>query len=184
MTTNQTASLSPEHLTNQASAVARSGGRGTARALAARFASTSCSWSPLALRATLAVVMFPHGAQKALGWFGGFGFEGTMAFFTQKIGLPAPLALLAIATEFLGPILLLAGVAARLVAAGFVAIMVGAIVTTHLPNGFFMNWFGNQAGEGYEYHLLVIGMALALIAGGAGRLSLDRVLARRLEEPR
>lgn len=167
-----TASLSQQQLTGQASATASSAKSG----LGWRAFSTSSSWSPLALRAALAVVMFPHGAQKALGWFGGYGFEGTLSFFTQKIGLPAPLAVLVIATEFLGPILLLAGLGTRFVALGFTAVMLGAITTTHFANGFFMNWFGQQAGEGYEYHLLVIGMALALILGGGGRWSLDRRL--------
>ncbi len=166
-----TASLSGQQLTSQAS-TARTG------LLRAVFA-TSDSAAPLALRASLALVMFPHGAQKALGWFGGYGFSGTMGFLTEKVGLPTPLAAFVIGIEFLGPLFLLAGLATRAVALGFIAIMVGAIFTTHLPNGFFMNWFGNQAGEGYEYHLLVIGMALALILGGAGRASIDRALARR-----
>src|SRR5689334_6988506 len=128
MTTNSTASLSNQHLTNQASTGARSG---ALRSLATRAFATNASWSPLALRATLAVVMFPHGAQKALGWFGGYGFEGTMGWFTKQIGLPAPLAFLAIATEFLGPVLLLAGIGTRFVAAAFVAIMLGAIASVH-----------------------------------------------------
>lgn len=172
MTTSST-SISTKHLTNQASA-------GALRSLATRAFATSAEWSPLALRATLAVVMFPHGAQKALGWFGGYGFEGTMGWFTKQIGLPAPLAFLAIATEFVGPVLLVAGIGTRFVAAAFVAIMLGAIASVHAPFGFFMNWFGNQKGEGYEYHLLVIGMAIALIVAGAGRLSIDRRIGDKL----
>lgn len=170
-----TAAPSQQQLTSQASSPASSSKAG----LVSRAFATSATWSPLALRAALAVVMFPHGAQKALGWFGGYGFEGTMSFFTQKIGLPAPVAVLVIATEFLGPLFLLAGLGTRFVALGFTAVMLGAITTTHFANGFFMNWFGQQAGEGYEYHLLVIGMTLALIVGGGGRWSLDRRLASR-----
>ena len=140
------------------------------------FATRADLAAPL-LRVGLAVVMFPHGAQKALGWFGGYGFEGTMGFLTQQIGLPAPLAALTIMIEFIGPLLLLAGLAVRPVAAGLIAIMLGAIATVHAPNGFFMNWYGAQAGEGFEYHLLVIAMGLALLVRGAGSASVDRRLA-------
>lgn len=130
------------------------------------------------LRVGLAVVMFPHGAQKLLGWFGGHGYEGTMGFLTGAIGLPTPLAALTIGLEFFGPILLLLGLAVRPIAAGFVAIMLGAITTVHAPYGFFMNWTGAQQGEGFEYHLLVIVMSLALLVRGAGSFSFDRLLAK------
>ena len=129
---------------------------------------TDESWSGLILRLTLGLVMFPHGAQKMLGWFGGFGFDGTMGFFTQKMGLPWIIAFLVIMGEFLGSLGLIAGVLTRFTAASFIVIMLGAIVTTHLPVGFFMNWFGQQQGEGYEYHLLVIGISAALLFTGAG----------------
>jgi putative oxidoreductase len=128
------------------------------------------------LRVTLGAVMFPHGAQKLLGWFGGYGFDGTMGFLTQNVGLPAPLAALVIVAEFFGSIALILGAFSRVAAVGIITIMVGAIITTHLPNGFFMNWTGQQAGEGFEYHLLVIGMALAILVQGSGRYSLDRQL--------
>ncbi len=130
------------------------------------------------LRLGLAAVMFPHGAQKALGWFGGYGYDGTMGFLTQTVGLPAPIAMLVIALEFFGPLLLFVGLAVRPVALGFVAIMIGAIATVHGPHGFFMNWSGAQAGEGYEYHLLVIAMSLALVIRGAGSASVDKLLSR------
>lgn len=129
-------------------------------------------------RLTLAVVMFPHGAQKLLGWFGGHGWTGTMGFFTQTIGLPSPLAAGLIVFEFFGPLLLLLGFLARPVALGMIGLMLGAIVTVHAQHGFFMNWFGQQQGEGFEYHLLVIGLAALLLVRGAGRFSLDRSLAR------
>lgn len=135
---------------------------------------TDAHSSGLLLRLSLALVMFPHGAQKALGWFGGHGWSGTMGFLTGQIGMPSFAAALVILLEFLGPIALLLGAATRPVALGFAGLMVGAIVTVHAPHGFFMNWFGNQQGEGYEYHLLVIGMALALAVSGGGRWSLDR----------
>jgi len=116
--------------------------------------STDADFGALVLRLTLAVVMFPHGAQKVLGWFGGYGFEGTMQFFTQTMGVPAGLALLAIAAEFLGPLGLAVGLLGRVAALGIVSVMAVAVATVHWPNGFFMNWSGTQPGEGFEYHIL------------------------------
>jgi len=140
---------------------------------------TSPTVSPLLLRLTLALVFFPHGAQKALGWFGGYGFEGTMGFFTGTMGIPYVLALLTIATEFLGPVALVTGFFTRIAALAIGFEMAVAVLMVHAKNGFFMNWDGKQAGEGFEYHLLVIGIALALIVAGAGRLSLDRAIANK-----
>ena len=130
----------------------------------------------LILRITLAVVIFPHGAQKVLGWFGGHGFKGTMKFFTDS-GIPAVLALLAIVAEFFGPFGLAFGLLTRIAAFGIACVMVVAIFTVHWPHGFFMNWSGNQKGEGFEYHLLVLGIAITLIIVGAGAWSLDGTLA-------
>ena len=141
---------------------------------------TDDSWTGLILRLTLGVVMFPHGAQKLLGWYGGFGFSGTMGFFTETMHLPWLVAFLVIIGESFGSVALLAGLLTRFTAASLAVIMVGAIVTTHLPHGFFMNWFGKQAGEGYEYHLLVIGISLALLITGAGKWSVDKLIAERL----
>ncbi|HEU4411786.1 MAG TPA: DoxX family protein [Polyangiaceae bacterium] len=141
---------------------------------------TDDSTRNLWLRLVLAGVMAPHGAQKLLGWFGGYGFSGTMGFFTDKLGLPAPIALLVIVAESFGALALAAGFLTRAAAAGIVAVMAGAVLMAHAPHGFFMNWFGNQAGEGYEYHLLVIGIAGVLVATGAGRASVDALIARRL----
>ncbi|HKW92730.1 MAG TPA: DoxX family protein [Methylomirabilota bacterium] len=132
---------------------------------------------PLILRLALAVVIFPHGAQKLLGWFGGYGFKGTMGYFTGS-GIPAPLALLAIAAEFFGSLGVAVGLLTRVAAFGIGCVMAVAIFKVHVPNGFFMNWSGNQKGEGYEFHLLAIGLALALIIGGAGLWSLDNCLVR------
>jgi putative oxidoreductase len=141
---------------------------------------TDDSWVGLILRLTLGLVMFPHGAQKVLGWYGGFGFSGTMGFFTETIHLPWIVAFLIIIGEFFGSLGLLAGLLTRFSAASIGVIMLGAITMVHLPNGFFMNWFGKQAGEGYEYHLLVIGIAVALMITGAGRWSADREVAERI----
>ena len=131
---------------------------------------------PLVLRLTLAFVMFPHGAQNALGWFGGYGFKGTMELF-RKSGVPSALAVLAIMAEFLGPLGLAVGLLTRVAALGIAAVMVGAILSVHWQHGFFMNWYGNQQGEGFEYHLLAIGLAVALVLNGAGVWSLDAVIA-------
>jgi len=130
----------------------------------------------LILRLTLAIVIFPHGAQKLLGWFGGHGFKGTMKHFTDS-GIPAVFGLLAIAAEFLGPIGLVAGLLTRIAAFGIACVMLVAIATVHWPNGFFMNWEGNQKGEGFEYHLLALGIAITLIIVGAGAGSLDGALS-------
>jgi putative oxidoreductase len=133
---------------------------------------TSPSFGPLFARLTLAAVMFPHGAQKVLGWFGGYGLTGTLKFFAESLHIPAPLALLAFAAEFLGPLLLLLGAFSR-IAALAVAVTMAVAIKFHLPNGFFMNWSANQAGEGFEYHLLVIGLALVVLVQGGGGYSVD-----------
>src|SRR4029077_2875614 len=130
----------------------------------------------LILRITLAVVMFPHGAQKVLGWFGGYGLTETMKSMTGSWS-PAVFALLAIAAEFLGPLGLAVGLLTRVAAFGIACVMLVAIVTVHWPHGFFMNWYANQKGEGFEYHLLVLGIAITLIIVGAGTWSLDGALA-------
>jgi len=131
---------------------------------------------PLVLRLTLAVVMFPHGAQKALGWFGGYGLRGTLDFL-RKSGVASPVAVLAIMAEFLGPLGLAVGLLTRVAALGITAVMLGSILTVHRQHGFFMNWYGNQQGEGFEYHILAIGLAVALVLSGGGVWSLDAVIA-------
>lgn len=141
------------------------------------FFQTDDTWTGLVLRITLGLVMFPHGAQKLLGWYGGFGFSGTMGFFTETMRLPWIVAFLVIIGESFGSMALLLGVLTRFTATSFIVIMLGAITTSHLRNGFFMNWFGKQTGEGYEYHLLVIGISLALLITGAGKWSVDKVVA-------
>ena len=141
---------------------------------------TDDGWAGFILRITLGLVMFPHGAQKLLGLFGGYGFSGTMGFFTQKLGIPWLIALLVIIGESFGSIALLAGFLTRFTAASLAIIMLGAISMVHIPHGFFMNWSGQQLGEGFEYHLLVIGIAAALLVTGGGRWSVDRMVMERL----
>lgn len=128
------------------------------------------------LRLVLGVVFFAHGAQKMLGWFGGYGFKGTMGFFTQVAHIPAPLAFLAIAAEFFGGLGLIVGLLTRVAAFGISVNMLVAIFAVHLPNGFFMNWTGQQKGEGFEYHLLVLAITTVLMIRGAGAFSIDRAL--------
>lgn len=144
-----------------------------------RLLATDRSTILLVLRITLAVVFFPHGAQKMLGWFGGPGFGGEMELLTGIVGLPVIVAFLVIVIEFFAPLALAAGFLSRLAAFGIAAVMVGAVFAGgHLQVGFFMDWTGAQSGEGFEYHLLAIGIAAALIIGGGGALSLDRRLTR------
>jgi len=130
---------------------------------------------PLVLRLTLTVVMFAHGAQKALGWFG-HRFERDPRF-PPEVGVPSPIAALAIMAELLGPLGLAVGLLTRVAALGIAAVMLGAILTVHRRYGFFMNWYGNEQGEGFEYHVLAIGLAVALVLNGAGMWSVDAMIA-------
>ncbi len=145
-----------------------------------RLLSTTNDAVPTIARVALGVVMFPHGAQKVLGWFGGHGFIGTLQFFTGKLGIPVVFALLAIAGEFLGALGLIMGVLSRVAAFGIACVMLVAVFTVHAHNGFFMNWTGQLAGEGFEYHLLAIALALIVIVRGGGAWSFDRWSSARL----
>lgn len=142
-----------------------------------RVLATEGDWGATVARVALGAVMLPHGAQKLLGWFGGYGFQATMGFLTTQVGLPYPIALLVILIESFGALLLLLGLAGRVMAAGVAAVMVGAVVTTHLANGFFMNWAGTQRGEGFEYHILALALALVVMLRGSGAASVDRALS-------
>jgi putative oxidoreductase len=144
-----------------------------------QFFKTGDSVQCLILRITLGVVMFPHGAQKLLGWFGGQGFYATLNGFAANLHIPVALTLLVIAAESFGSIGLILGCFTRLGAFGILCNMTGAIFLVHLPNGFFMNWFGKQKGEGFEYHLLAIAIAAALLLAGGGRYSVDRLIYKR-----
>jgi putative oxidoreductase len=128
-------------------------------------------------RLVLGAVFFAHGAQKVFGWWGGHGFSATMGGFTQS-GIPAPLAFLAIMAEFLGGLGLLLGLLGRVAAFGITCVMAVAIAKVHAANGLFMNWAGTQKGEGFEFHLLAIAIAVTVMVGGSGALSIDRLLTR------
>lgn len=129
--------------------------------------------SGILLRLTLGLVILPHGLQLLLGWFDGYGFNGSMQYFTGVAGLPWIVSFLVIMLQSVGAVLLLAGAGVRLLAISYIIMFIGMIVTAHADYGFFMNWNGNQKGEGYEYHLLVIGLASLLLINGAGKLSFD-----------
>jgi putative oxidoreductase len=136
--------------------------------------------SSLLLRLSLGIVFFPHGAQKVLGWFGGYGFSATMDFFTGMMHVPAFFAFLAIAAEFAGSIGLILGLFTRLAALGIAANMLVAVAMVHWQNGLFMNWAGNQKGEGFEFHLLAISVAVALIIRGGGKWAADTTIENSL----
>lgn len=140
---------------------------------------TDNTFSTLLLRVALGAVFFPHGAQKVLGWWGGHGFSGTMGFMTGTLHIPAVFAFLAIAAEFAGALGLIVGLGTRVAALGIAAVMTVAI-TMHAQHGFFMNWYGNQKGEGIEYHLLALAIALALILRGGGKWSADAAITKHL----
>ena len=140
---------------------------------------TDNSPAQLIARLVLGIVFFAHGAQLTLGWFGGYGYTGSMGFFTGTMHIPALFAFLAIFAQFAGSIALILGVLSRLAALGIAIVMVVAIATVHVKVGFFMNWYGNQKGEGYEYHLLAIALALVVMIKGAGPVSIDAALTRK-----
>ena len=141
---------------------------------------TDDSWVAAVQRAALGLVLFPHGAQKLFGWFGGYGFSGTLGYFTETLHFPAPLAVSIILIESLGAVALALGLFTRFAAIGVSAVMLGAVAMVHAKVGFFMNWAGAQGGEGFEYHLLVFALAIPLVVTGAGRASVDRLVARKL----
>lgn len=136
-------------------------------------------WDLAVARLVLGAVFLPHGLQKLFGWFGGFGFAGTMAFLTDSLGIPWILGLLVVVAESVGALCLIAGVLGRFFSFVLAVDMVVAALLVHLPNGFFMNWYGTQAGEGFEFHLLAVGLAIVVMIGGSGAASVDRVLTSR-----
>ncbi len=133
--------------------------------------------SALVARLALGIVILPHGLQKLLGMFGGAGFTATVDYFVSS-GLPAFLAVLIIIGEALGSLGLILGFLSRVAALGITIIMLGAILTVHIKFGFFMNWTGTQAGEGFEFHILAIGLALVVLFKGGGLWSIDAAITK------
>ncbi len=138
---------------------------------------TGDTFAATALRLALGIMILPHGLQKTLGWFGGYGFKGTMGYLTTQVGAPWIFAFLAILAESVGGVMLIAGLGTRVAALGVGGVMLVA-AAQHRSNGFFMNWFGNQKGEGIEFHLLALGMVVALLILGGGKWSIDSLLTR------
>jgi putative oxidoreductase len=140
---------------------------------------TENNYSWTILRVTLGVVMLAHGLQKAFGWFGGYGWDGTMGYFTGTVDLPPILGAFIILIESLGAFLLILGFAGRINAVLLGAVILGALFVDHLPNGFYMNWFGNQKGEGFEFDLLFLAISSFVAINGSGALSVDRWITSR-----
>jgi putative oxidoreductase len=138
--------------------------------------STDSDWTLTMIRIILGVVFFAHGSQKLLGWFGGVGLKKTLRTMHEYLGLPIPLAFLSVAAEFFGGLGLVAGLLSRVAALGVIVIMLAAIMMVHARYGLFLNWFGDRKGHGYEYHLLAIGLATAVVVKGSGAMSLDRLI--------
>lgn len=141
-----------------------------------RLFQTNNNWIPSILRWMLGSTFFIHGSQKLLGWFGGYGFESTMNYLTDGVGLPWFIGLMVIITEFFGGLLLFIGLATRICAAAIMLLVIGIISMVHWRYGFFMNWEGNQAGEGIEFFLLIVATSLCLVMAGGGRWSSDRFI--------
>lgn len=141
------------------------------------------NWSALIARLALGIVVFPHGAQKLFGWFGGYGFSGTMGFLTNQAGLSSVTALLVILIESVGALLVMAGLLTRVAALGIFGLFLGIMVQMHQSNGFFMNWAGQQKGEGIEYFLLLLGLSLVLLITGGGKASADAALSPAINRP-
>jgi putative oxidoreductase len=137
---------------------------------------TDNDWTGLVTRLSIGLILFPHGAQQMLGIFGGYGFSGTMGFLTGTLHLPWLIAFMVIAIEFFGSVSLVTGFASRLWSIAIVVIFTGTIFTAHIGNGFFMNWYGTQKGEGFEYALLVIGLSIATLINGSGKYSIDNII--------
>jgi putative oxidoreductase len=142
-----------------------------------KFLSTDNDPAALVMRLTMALVFFPHGAQKVLGWWGGYGASATIQGFA-KMGLPPAVTVLVMLAELGGSVLLFFGFLSRLAALGLGCVMAAALFMVHAKVGFFMNWAGSQKGEGFEYHILALGLAIALLIKGGGALSVDRALSR------
>ncbi len=142
-----------------------------------KFFQTDDDFAILIARIALGIVILPHGLQKLLGMFGGMGFPGTIDFFVQN-GIPSIIAFLIIIGESFGAAGLIIGFLSRLCAFAISIIMLGAVLMVHAPNGFFMNWSGSQQGEGFEYHLLALGLGLVVLIKGGGIWSVDKLLVK------
>jgi len=138
------------------------------------------TWGLLFLRLGLGGIFLAHGGQKLFGWFGGPGFDGTIQYFQQQLGIPMELTVLAMVAEFFGGAGIVVGLFTRLAALGICSVMLVAMVKVHLPNGFFMNWNCSPGqGHGIEFNLALLAMAITLLCSGAGFASFDKWLSSR-----
>lgn len=144
------------------------------------FYNTTPHISGLVLRLTLGAVILPHGCQLLMGWFGGYGFTGSMNYLTGVEGLPWLVAFVVILLQFFGSLAILLGFLGRFFSLAMIGLFCGMIVTSHWSHGFFMNWSGRQGGEGFEYHLLAIGLSIVLLLKGSGAWSVDELLKKRM----
>jgi putative oxidoreductase len=143
-----------------------------------RILETNSQLTGLIARLTIALVLFPHGAQKLLGWWDGHGFTATMHYFNETVNLPYPVGVLVILIEFFCPILLVLGIGTRISSFLVFVVMAGVVITVQ-HRYFFMNWFGNQKGEGAEFFLLMIGLSLVSLYEGGGIFSIDKLIEGR-----
>ena len=134
------------------------------------------NWTALIARLAIGITIFPHGAQKLFGWFGGYGYDGTMGFMTTQGGLPYFVALLVILIESIGALMIVTGFFTRFAALGIFGLFAVIALKFHSDHGFFMNWTGSQKGEGLEYFIMVLGLSLILIFSGGGKASVDAAL--------
>jgi putative oxidoreductase len=130
----------------------------------------------LIARLAIGIVIFPHGAQKLFGWFGGYGFSGTIGFLTGSVHLPYILAVLVILIESIAALFIFVGFLTRLAAVGIALQFLGVMFMVHWRNGFFMNWTGAQKGEGIEYFILLLALAVILLITGGGKASIDAAI--------
>lgn len=137
---------------------------------------TEDTYAPLLLRLAAGAVMLVHGSQKVLGLFGGFGFTGTMNFFTETMHLPWLIGFLVIVIEFFGSIALIIGLATKPVSVAITIVALGIVITSRIQYGFFMNWYGTQKGEGVEYFIIYIAITASLVISGGGKFSVDRLI--------
>ncbi len=146
-------------------------------------ATNSNNWPALIARLAIGITIFPHGAQKLLGWFGGYGFTGTMGYFTTQAHLPYIIGLLVILIEFFGSLFLIFGFLTRIAAIGFIGQFLGVVLTIHATNGFFMNWnMEANKGEGFEYFILLFGLSLIALISGGGKASIDAGLSKKFNK--
>lgn len=146
-----------------------------------RFINTEDTILAFVLRLSLGIVMFPHGAQKLLDWFGGASLAGYVELF-HRFGFSTTVAVLVTIGEFFGGLGLIIGLLSRVAAGGLALIMAGAVLTVNGKYGFFINWAGDKARKSYEFHILVIGLAIGIIIVGGGKWPIDSALTRTWKE--